>query len=154
MRLHSQVDLITNSSTELYTFPVNGAVEKAKKYLLDYIEDGTRVEDSFDIGLYITDDSIDDAMSDYEVFLGEDFFPEIDGEDWEATEKRWNSIPEEIRVANVVEYLLEQVDNFNDDGCRPAHMLKISILPGAKLKSPLDVVDFVNRFVVTMECYC
>ncbi len=158
---HSEVGIITNSSTEIFTFPRSDAVEIAKDYLKAFVEEGTKVEDSFLIALGVDDEKLSEEIKDGWTVLDyladeecEDF-PYIEGESWEQTRERWQSLPEDKRKAIALEFLLKQGERWYDcmEGS-PILVLKVEVLPGAKLIKPVDIGKVVSICSQTESVYC
>lgn len=154
MKVHSIVGIITNSSTEIFTFPVDNAEEKAKKLLLEFIPDGAKVEDFFSISIKINEDVINDAIY-YPCMFVEEWEGYDDDKEWEENRDAYVAEigGEEKLREQVIEYFTEQYINGYDKEGYPSHYLSFKILPGIQLTKPLDIMWLYDQLIVSESCY-
>jgi hypothetical protein len=97
LKLHSIIDVITNSSTEIYTYVGKYSIDKAYELLNEILKiagSDKKAEDLFDVKLVLTEDLID-------------HFTCIDEEDWPSELEN-----DEISKALLVEY--NQLSNYTE----------------------------------------
>lgn len=155
MKVHSIVGIITNSSTEIFSFPVDNAVEIAKKLLKDFIPEGAKAEDFFNISVQINEDTIDDAMSDPYMFI-DDWEGYDDDKDWKQNRDAYIAeIGGEDKLREqVIEYYTEKYINGYDREGYPHHYLSFKILPGVQLTKPLDIMWLYDQLITSEAIYC
>jgi hypothetical protein len=152
MKLHSIVGLITNSSTEIYTYPVDNAVEKAKELLAQCLEPEISVDDSFRITLDVDESYFNDAL---------DWLPETAYNEGLITEEEMNAFYDSLHKTKTL-LSKERMEEIVDI-CRKIYAeqenkkryaeLHISILPGTKISKEIDIVNLVQSLHITEEMY-
>jgi hypothetical protein len=133
--VHSVVDFITNSSSETYTFPADGAVDAAKTILADLMSalgvTGS-VDDLFTVELVPSDDSYNHIWSG-------------DIEEWpECVDKGWEE----------VDKILEEAKEKNDPrlaDCVDKHRMTLRIVP--KSDTSMDLGQRIADLFTTQEVY-
>lgn len=149
IKVKSLTDVITNSSTEVYSYVNESSLENLKKFIngiLNATGSGFRCDDLFEIKYVLKDGSIDDYWNYYEEELSELYCKKagIDINSFDI-----DTLTEKERENTVLEYSLSKTDGC---GNPMPHSIGFVIKPSL-FNDDIPELDLINKIFLSDEFY-